>query len=438
MKGSDLMFVSKNLAVNKNGHLTVGGVDTVELAKEYGTPLYVMDEGLIREHCRCFRESMDRYYGGEGLVCYASKAFCCKAMCRIMHEEGMGLDVVSEGELYTALSVGFPAERICFHGNNKTDHELSYALENGVGRIIVDNIYELDRLSRLAEKLGKSANIMYRIKPGIDAHTHNFVMTGQIDSKFGFALETGEAYEAVKKAIECANINLVGLHCHIGSQIFDIDPFVKAAEVMLTFIAKIKDELGFEVKELNLGGGFGIKYTEEDEPVAYDKYMEKVSEKVKAVCAEKNISLPYILIEPGRSVAAPAGITLYTVGGRKVIPNIRTYISVDGGMCDNPRYALYQSKYDIVAANKADMPKNDVVTVAGKCCETGDLIGEGMTVQQLEPGDILAVLATGAYNYSMSSNYNRIPKPAVVMVKDGSSRVVVKRETLEDIIRNDI
>lgn len=432
------MLVSKNLAVNEQGHLTAGGIDTVELAKQYGTPLYVMDEGLIREHCRSFKESMDRYYGGEGLVCYASKAFCCKAMCRIMLEEGLGLDVVSEGELYTALSVGFPPEKLCFHGNNKTDSELSFALEKGVGRIIVDNIYELERLNRLAEQTGRSANIMYRIKPGIDAHTHNFIMTGQIDSKFGFALETGEAFEAVKKAIECSHINLVGLHCHIGSQIFDIDPFVRAAEVMLTFIAKIKDELGFEVKELNLGGGFGIKYTEEDAPVAYDKYMEKVSEKVKEVCAEKNIRLPFILIEPGRSVAAPAGITLYTVGGRKEIPNIRTYVSIDGGMCDNPRYALYQSKYDVEVANKANLPKSETVTVAGKCCETGDLIGEGMPIQPVEPGDILAVLATGAYNYSMSSNYNRIPKPAVVMLRDGKSRVVVKRETFEDIVRNDL
>ena len=242
----------------------------------------------------------------------------------------------------------------------------------------------------------------------------------------------------MKKAISASHINLVGLHCHIGSQIFDIDPFVKAAEVMLTFIAKIKNELGFEVKELNLGGGFGIKYTEEDAPVAYEKYMEKVSAKVAEVCAEQKLTQPFILIEPGRSIAAPAGITLYTVGGKKVIPNIRTYVSVDGGMGDNPRYALYQSKYDVEVANKADLPKSEVVTVAGKCCETGDLIGEGMPIQPVEPGDILAVLATGAYNYSMSSNYNRIPKPAVVMVSGGKSRVVVKRENLEDIVRNDL
>lgn len=432
------MYVSKDLDVNSAGHLTIGGMDTVELAKEYGTPLYVVDEDLVREHCRSFKNSIDKYYGGAGLACYASKAFCCKAMCKIMLEEGMGLDVVSEGELYTALKSGFPMDKVCFHGNNKTDGELKLALENNVGRIIVDNVFELNRLNALAEKEGRTAHIMFRIKPGIDAHTHNFIRTGQIDSKFGFALETGEAFEAVKEAIALPHIDLVGLHCHIGSQIFDIDPFVCAAEVMLHFIGKIKKELGFEVKELNLGGGFGIKYTEEDAPVAYDKYMEKVSEKVKKVCAEEDIALPFILIEPGRSVIAPAGITLYTVGGIKHIPNIRTYVSVDGGMCDNPRYILYQSKYEAVIANRAADPRTETVTVAGKCCESGDLIGEGMPIQHVEVGDTMAVLATGAYNYSMSSNYNRIPKPAVVMVKDGKSRVVVRRETLDDIINCDL
>ncbi len=431
------MFVSKNLSVNEKGCLTIGGADTVELAKKYGTPLYVMDEELIREHCRSFKQSIDKYYNGNGLVCYASKAFCCKAMCKVMMEEGIGLDVVSEGELYTALSVGFPVEKICFHGNNKTDDELLLAVENNVGRIIVDNIFELERLNDMAEKKGIKANIMFRIKPGVDAHTHDFVKTGQIDSKFGFALETGEAFEAVKKAVSLKNINLVGLHCHIGSQIFDIDPFVLAAEIMINFIADIKAKLGHEVKELNLGGGFGIKYTKEDSPVAYDKYMEKVSVRVKELCAEKNIELPFILIEPGRSIAAPAGITLYTVGGVKHIPNIRTYVSIDGGMCDNPRYALYKSKYEAVVANKASQPKNTTVTIAGKCCESGDLIGEGMQLQEAVPGDIVAVLATGAYNYSMSSNYNRLRKPAVVFVNKGNSRIVVKRETLDDIIRND-
>lgn len=432
------MFVSSNLSVNDEGHLTVGGADTVALAEQYGTPLYVMDEELIRANCRSFKGSIDKYYDGKGLVCFASKAFCCKAMCRLVMEEGLGLDIVSIGELYTALSVGFPPEKLYFHGNNKTDEELSYALENGVGHIVVDNICELRRLNELAEQSGKTANIMFRIKPGIDAHTHSFIMTGQIDSKFGFALETGEAFEAVKAALACGHIRLAGLHCHIGSQIFDIDPFVRAAEVMLGFIEKIKNELDFDIEQLNLGGGFGIKYTDDDNPVGYDKYMEKVSSRVKEICLEKNLKLPFIVIEPGRSIAAPAGVTLYTVGAKKEIPGIRTYVSIDGGMCDNPRYALYQSKYDAVVANKASLDKTETITLAGKCCETGDLIGEGMKIQPVEPGDTVAVLATGAYNYSMSSNYNRIPKPAVVFVSGGSSRVAVKRETLDDIVRNDI
>ena len=432
------MFVSKNLNVNEKGHLTIAGVDAVSLAEKYGTPLYVMDEDLIREHCRSFKSSIEKYYNGDGMACYASKAFSCKAMCKIIKEEGIGLDVVSEGELYTAESVDFPMERVCFHGNNKTNSELRYAIEKKVGRIIVDNISELERLDKIASAADAKVNIMFRVKPGIDAHTHDFVKTGQIDSKFGVALETGEAFEIVKKALSLNNVNLVGLHCHIGSQIFDIDPFVEAAEVMIGLIEKIKLELNYEIKELNLGGGFGIKYTDEDTPVEYDKYMEKVSVKVKELCKEKNLMLPFILIEPGRSIVAPAGTTLYTLGCVKEIPNIRTYISVDGGMCDNPRYALYKSEYDVAVANKASEPKTEIVTIAGKCCESGDLIGEGMKIQKAEVGDVIAVFATGAYNYSMSSNYNRIPKPAVVMLRNGESRIVVKRETLEDIIRNDL
>lgn len=432
------MFISNNLTVNEKGHLAVCGADTVELAKEYGTPLYVMDENMIRSACSRFKKSIDEFYGGKGLVCYASKAFSCKEMYRIVNSEGIGIDVVSAGELYTAASVGFPMDKVCFHGNNKTDEELEYAVEKKVGRIIVDNIYELERLDKLVKSKGCTVNIMFRIKPGIDAHTHSFVKTGQIDSKFGFALETGEAFEAVKKAVSFENINLVGVHCHIGSQIFDIEPFVHAAEVMLGFIAKIKDELSIEIGELNLGGGFGIKYTDEDKPSEFEKYMECVSEKVKAVCKEKNISLPFVIIEPGRSIAAPAGLTLYTVGGIKEIPNIRTYVSIDGGMCDNPRYILYGSEYDIEIANRTGDPKTEKITLAGKCCESGDLIGENMPVQHVEIGDTVAVLATGAYNYSMSSNYNRLCKPAVVMVKDGKPRIAVKRETFEDIIRNDI
>ncbi|WP_294751021.1 diaminopimelate decarboxylase [uncultured Ruminococcus sp.] len=432
------MFVSENLSVNAAGHLAVGGVDTVELAKEYGTPLYVMDEQVVRKSLRLFHDSMNKHYGGRGEVHYASKAFSCMEMCRIVASEGDGLDAVSIGELYTAVKAGFPMEKVGFHGNNKTNEELEYAVEVGVGHIIVDNISELHRLEKIAAKKNAQPKIMFRIKPGIDAHTHDFVRTGQIDSKFGFALETGEAFEAVKEAVSCKNVSLFGLHCHIGSQIFDIAPFEEAAKVMLGFIAKIKNELGYEIEGLNLGGGFGIKYVDENDPKPFEVYLEKVSEAVKAECEKLGLKLPKMFIEPGRSIAGPAGITLYTVGARKVIPNIRTYVSVDGGMADNPRYILYGSEYDAVVANKAGEERNEKVTIAGKCCESGDLIGENMPLQHAESGDIIAVCATGAYNYSMSSNYNRLQKPAVVFVNNGKSRIAVKRETLDDIIRNDI
>ena len=432
------MFISKNLSVNDNGNLTIGGLDTTNLAKEYGTPLYILDENLVRENCRSFKASIENFYNGKGLVCYASKAFCCKEICRIMNEEGIGIDVVSGGELFTAISVGFPTDKICFHGNNKTDDELTLALAHGVGRIIVDNIAELERLNKLAGKLHKKACIMFRIKPGIDAHTHDFVKTGQIDSKFGFALETGEAFETIKTAISLENVKVKGVHCHIGSQIFDIDPFELAAKVMLGFIAKIRDELSYTIDELNLGGGFGIKYVENNDPIPYEEYMERVSQVVKQTCRELEITQPYILIEPGRSIVGPAGLTLYTVGSVKEIPNVRTYVSIDGGMCDNPRYALYKSEYDVQIANKASQEKVKTVTIAGKCCESGDLIGENILVQDVEVGDIVAVLATGAYNYSMSSNYNRIPRPPVVSIYKGKSKVIVKRETVDDVIRNDI
>ena len=432
------MFISDNLGVNTEGNLTIGGVDTIELANEFGTPLYVMDEQVIRNSLRRFHDSMNKYYNGNGEVHYASKAFSCMEMCRIVASEGDGLDVVSIGELYTAVKAGFPMEKVGFHGNNKTDEELDFAVKVGVGHIIVDNIDELHRLEKISAEKSAQPNIMFRIKPGIDAHTHDFVKTGQIDSKFGFALETGEAFEAVKEAVNCKNVKLIGLHCHIGSQIFDIAPFEEAAKVMLGFIAKIKNELGYVIEGLNLGGGFGIKYLNEHDPKPFEVYLEKVSEVVKTECAALGIKLPKMFIEPGRSIAGPAGITLYTVGARKEIPGIRTYISVDGGMAYNPRYILYGSEYDAVFANKAGEERKDRVTIAGKCCESGDLIGENMPLQYAESGDIIAVCATGAYNYSMSSNYNRLQKPAVVFVNNGKARLAVKRETLDDIIRNDI
>ncbi|MEE1137989.1 MAG: diaminopimelate decarboxylase [Acutalibacteraceae bacterium] len=432
------MYVSDCIDINSAGHLTIGGCDTVKLAEEFGTPVYVFDENEIRKNLRTFRDSMNEYYGGNGLAVYASKAFNCKEMCRICAQEGTGIDVVSGGELYTALSVGFPAENIVFHGNNKTYSELCTAVENGVGRIVVDNIDELETLSRIAAEKGKTAGIMFRIKPGIDAHTHDFIKTGQIDSKFGFALETGEAMEAVKKALSTPNVKLRGLHCHIGSQIFDIDPFELAAKVMLELFKAVKDETGVELEELNLGGGFGIKYLESECPRPYGEYMKNVSAVVREYCNKLGLKMPFVIIEPGRSVVGAAGLTLYTVGCVKNIPDIRTYVSVDGGMADNPRYALYRADYEIVCANKANEDRSEIVTVAGKCCESGDLIQENTKLQKVESGDILAVLSTGAYNYSMASNYNRIPRPPVVMVKDGEARIVVKRETYEQVSANDI
>jgi len=429
--------ISGHLGICENT-LTIGGADTVALAKEYGTPLYVFDENKIRECCRAYVSSVDKFYDGNGRIHYASKAMCTKEMCRIMAEENLGIDVVSGGELYTAHSAGFPMDKVCFHGNNKTPDEIAMALDFGVGRFVVDNDYELETLSRMAKEKGVTACVLFRIKPGIDAHTHDFVKTGQIDSKFGVALETGEALDIIKKAVKTENIEYCGIHCHIASQVFEVKPFCEAAEVMMDFIKVIKDETGADTKELNLGGGFGVAYKEGETSVEYEIFMEAVSGVIHKKSEEHGILLPFILMEPGRSIVAAAGITLYTIGGIKEIPNIRTYVSVDGGMADNPRYILYQSEYTFCVANKAAEEKTETVTIAGKCCESGDLLGEGVKLQKAEIGDTLAVLTTGAYNYSMASHYNRIPNPAVIMVKDGKSRVVVKRETYEDIIKNDL
>ena len=422
----------------ENGELILGGVGVKTLAAQYGTPLYVMDENVIRSNMRAFKSSMDKYYGGKGLVCYASKAFSCKEIYRIAKEEGIGADVVSIGEMYTAKSVGFPMDQVCFHGNNKTRRELEAALDWGVTRIVVDNLTELHTLSALAKEKGIIAEILLRIKPGIDAHTHDFIRTGQIDSKFGLALETGEAMEGVKEALAAESVTLRGLHCHIGSQIFSVDPFVHAAEVMMGFLGQIKAETGVELPELNLGGGFGILYTDEDEPVPFGDYMEPVSRAVKASAEKLGLSQPFVLIEPGRSIVGEAGTTLYTVGSVKEIPDIRTYVSVDGGMGDNPRYILYQAKYDMILANRVNEPATETVAVAGRCCESGDLLGENVPLAPAKPGDLLAVFATGAYNYSMASRYNRVGIPPVVMVKDGASRVIVRGESLEDLVRNDL
>ena len=432
------MFHSPNLSINSENHLVIGQHDTVELAKKFGTPLYVLDEDLMRDNCRAYKNAIDTYYDGHGLVLFASKALCTMYTGRLVAEEGLGADVVSGGELYTLYKAGFPMEKVFFHGNNKTPDEIELALNCGVGHIVVDNKYELELLNRIANEKNVNQRILFRIKPGIDAHTHDFVKTGQIDSKFGVALENGEAYEIHKLALSMSNIQIDGVPCHIGSQIFDVEPFCEAAKVMIGFIADLYDKLGIKVNILNLGGGFGIKYTATDDPIAPSEYIHKVTNVVKELAQEKGIDLPFLVFEPGRSIVASAGITLYTVGCVKEIENVRTYVSIDGGMCDNPRYILYGSKYTAVLANNASAEPVAPITIAGKCCESGDLIQEHVMMPQIHVGDTLAVLATGAYNYSMSSNYNRIPRPPIVAVSGNEAKIIVKRETYDDLIKNDV
>ena len=432
------MFTHDNLTVNDKNHLVIGGCDCVDLANQFGTPLYVMDEDKIRSNARAYKNAIDKYYGGNGMALYASKALSAMFMYRIMAEEGLGIDVVSGGELYTALKAGFNPENIYFHGNNKTTDELIMAVDNSVGHIVVDNADELSKLNAISLERGKTTKILFRIKPGIDAHTHEFISTGQIDSKFGVTLENDEAMDIIKKALGMQGVKFVGIHCHIGSQIFELKPFEEAAKVMLSFALRIKEELGVEIEELNLGGGFGIKYTAEDKPIAYDSYIHAVSDVVKNICTEKNLKLPKILMEPGRSMVGDAGITLYTVGMVKDIPGVRKYVSVDGGMADNPRYIMYDALYDGVIANKAGDEPTEKVTLCGKCCESGDILIKDAFLPKIELGDIACVMSTGAYNFSMASNYNRIPRPPIVTVSGGKAKVVVKRETYEDILRNDV
>lgn len=431
-------MLTPGLSFNENGHLSIEGCDATELTAKYGTPLYVMNEKLIRNNCRRYTAFIGKNFKSGSFPCYASKALSCLEIYRIMAEEKMGVDVVSGGELYTALKADFPANRIFFHGNNKTPDELKMAVECGVGRIIVDNLTELHLLDDIAAKLGVTQKIGLRIKPGIEAHTHDYIRTGQIDSKFGFSIENGEAIDAVKEAFSCNNLQLCQLHCHIGSQIFDTQPFTDAVKVMLQFFVEIHKETGNWIAELNLGGGLGASYTDADSPLEIEEYLTPVAQTLKSTCNEFDIPEPEFHIEPGRSIVGEAGTTLYTLGNIKEIKDVRTYISVDGGMSDNIRYALYQAEYTVLNASKAQGCVKNNITIAGKCCESGDLIQEGISLIDPQVGDILAVLTTGAYNYSMASNYNRILRPAMIMVKDGYSRVVIQRESYQDLINNDI
>ena len=430
-------LLHNNYSINDKGHFEVCGHDTVLLAEKYGTPLYVIDEDKVREMCRTYKNAVEKYFDNADIL-YASKALSFKGMYKIAAEEGMCVDAVSIGEIYTAISAGFPAERIYFHGNNKMKEDIEFAIKNGVGCFVADNKGELDFIDGIAGNEGKIQNVLLRITPGIDPHTHAKIATGNVDSKFGEAIETGQALDFVKHALSKKNVNLLGIHCHVGSQSFDPQPFIDACEIMTKFASEIKAKCGYEIKVLDLGGGFGVRYLPEQENLDIEWMIGEIAKTVKKTVAENGLAMPKIMFEPGRSLAAAAGVTLYTVGHIKTIPGYKNYIPVNGGMTDNPRYALYEAPYYCLIANKANKEMNFHADVVGSCCESGDIIQPDVDIQDAEYGDILAVCVTGAYNYSMSSNYNRFLKPALVLVSKDGVKVGVKRETLEDVVRNDI
>ncbi len=427
-------MICSNLSVNEKGHLTFAGLDTTELAKKYGTPLYLLDEDKIREKCRIYTNAMTKHFGEGSMPLYAGKALCIKGIYPIIREENMGIDVVSSGEIYTASAGGFPMEKAYFHGNNKTDADISFAMDMGVGYFVCDSVTELEAIEKEAANRNIKQNLLLRITPGIDPHTHQAINTGRVDSKFGAAIETGQAMELVGAALKKEHINLCGYHCHIGSQIFESEPFIDAAEIMLNFSADMKASFGFEAEILNLGGGMGVRYLPEQPEVDYEGNIAEIAEHMREVCSKRGLRLPSVRMEPGRSIVAEAGMTLYTAGTVKIISGFKSYVSIDGGMADNPRFALYQSPYTVVSAGRMSEEKDFVCTVAGRCCESGDLIQEDVALPKPERGDVIAVLTTGAYNYSMASNYNRIPKPPVVLISGGIDRPIVRRETFEDML----
>ncbi|MEK5061843.1 diaminopimelate decarboxylase [Paenibacillus sp. FSL H7-0326] len=431
------MYLHGTSKINKAGHLEIGGCDTVQLKEEYGTPLYIVDETLVRKRAREYMDAF-RASGLKFQVAYASKAFSVTAMCTLAEQEGLSLDVVSDGELYTALQAGFPTERIHFHGNNKTPNEIEMALDARIGCFVVDNLIELQMLQAMAGEKNQEVNILLRVTPGVEAHTHEYISTGQTDSKFGFDIGNGAAFEAIELAVKQPNLKLLGLHSHIGSQIFEVEGFQMAVERVAAFAKEVKNKLNVVFPVVNLGGGFGIRYFEGDTPLQVSQYVKAITDGVKLHFAGIADELPEIWVEPGRSMVGEAGTTLYTVGAIKNIPGVRKYVSVDGGMTDNPRPALYDSKYEAILANRANEATEETVSIAGKACESGDMLIWDLDLPQVATGDLLAVSCTGAYNYSMASNYNRIRRPAVVFVQNGESDLVVRRESHEDIVRNDI
>jgi diaminopimelate decarboxylase len=431
------MYLHGTSQINKQGRLQIGGCDTSDLAAKFGTPLYIVDEALVRQRCREFVNAF-RASGLKFQVAYASKAFCVMAMCRIVEEEGMSLDVVSDGELYTAIEAGFPVERIHFHGNNKSIQELEMAIDAKIGCFVVDNFIELHMLNAVAAEKRQKVKILLRITPGVEAHTHEFISTGQTDSKFGFDLGNGSSYRAIEEASKLSNLEILGIHSHIGSNIFEVEGFKMAVEKMIGFATQVRSELNVTFKVVNLGGGFGIRYVEGDTPLPVAEYVKAITDGIIDFFGKHNYPIPEIWVEPGRSIVGDAGTTLYTLGTSKDIPGVRKYVAVDGGMTDNPRFALYGSRYEAMLANRAGEATEEIVSVAGKCCESGDMLIKDIALPKVNQGDLLAVSCTGAYNYAMASNYNRIRRPAVIFVKDGQADLVVKRETYDNIVGNDV
>lgn len=431
-------MLHNNLDINTNGHLTIGGIDATELAREYGTPLYVLDEDMIRERCRIYVTEMHKYFGKDSAPLFASKALCFKGIYPIVESEGLCTDVVSPGEIYTALAAGFPPEKMFFHGTNKTDRDIEYGVESGVGYFIIDNMNELQALDRIAGEHGIVQKALLRLTCGLDPHTLEAINTGKVDSQFGVPIDTGQADEFVKAAVDCSNIQVEGFHSHVGSQIFESDSFNRQAEILAEYAARARDEFGLEINTLNIGGGFGVRYTEKDPAPEIGSRIAEIAEHLDAACEKYCVKISRVFMEPGRSIVADAGTTLYETGGVKEVKGYRNYVTVDGGMTDNPRFALYGSEYTVLNASRASEPADYECTVAGRCCESGDRIAEYVKITKPERGDIIAVLTTGAYNYSMASNYNRIPKPAIAIVSGGKSRLAVKRESFEDMMRNEL
>ena len=432
-------YYSDHFTIEDDGHLHLDGVDLVEVAKQYGTPVYVMSEKQIRENCRAFTQAMARNFGEKYKVAYASKALCAKFIYRILQSEGIHADVVSGGELYTALKAGFDPKHLHFHGNNKTVAELEMGVDCGIGSIIIDAYEEVERLEAVCAARGVHQRVLFRVKPGVHADTHEFISTGQNDSKFGFGIEDGEAMRLARHILEQPHLDFAGIHCHIGSQVFSVDAFARAAKIMFDFFCKMEQELNIHMDEMIIGGGFGVKYMPSDEPGTFGEKLDAMGKVMHEEAAKYGREIPEIVIEPGRSMVCAAGCTLYTVGSVRDIKDARTYVSVDGGMIDNPRFVLYGAEYVAVVANRGNAPRDKVQTIAGRCCESGDLVARDLKFQTAKAEDIICTFATGAYNFSMASNYNRVPRPSIILVKeDGTTAEVVRRQTYEDLISCDL